>query len=78
METYIITPAENPRLRDMNRGPLFFEKKAMRLPIPVDAPARRVIVNAKIIFFSVSVTVFHFFIPLTVYAVEKWRLRKNS
>jgi len=42
METNIITPAEKPRLIDKNLVLVFFAKKAIKLPIPVDKPASSV------------------------------------
>jgi hypothetical protein len=41
-DTYIITPAENPRTPDNSLVFVRFVKNAIRLPIPVDNPAIRV------------------------------------
>jgi hypothetical protein len=42
IDTYIITPAEKPRLVDKNFVFVVFEKSAIMLPIPVERPAMRV------------------------------------
>jgi len=48
IDTYIITPAENPRAIDKNFVLVCLVKKASILPIPVDRPAKRVRPKAKI------------------------------
>ena len=45
-ETYIMTPAEKPRVRDINFGFVFFERTAIILPIPVLSPAKSAIRKA--------------------------------
>jgi hypothetical protein len=43
-----MTPAEKPRATDNNRVLVFFAKKAMAPPTPVERPANNVNINAKI------------------------------
>ena len=55
IETYIITPAEKPRLMDKNFLLVCFAKNAIQLPIPVLNPAINVRANArKTLFISFS------------------------
>jgi len=53
IETYIITPAEKPKEIVSNLGLNFLESKPIRLPIPVDNPAKRVSENANKIELSI-------------------------
>jgi hypothetical protein len=45
---YTMTPAEKPKATDNNRVLVFFAKKAMAPPTPVERPANNVNINAKI------------------------------
>lgn len=45
-EIYIITPPDKPRLKDSIFVFVFFAKNEIKLPIPVDNPAKSVIVKA--------------------------------
>ena len=52
IETYSITPAEKPRERERNFVLVRLQKRAIRLPKPVDSPANTVKNNADKIFLS--------------------------
>ena len=45
-DTYIMTPAESPSAAERKRRLVRLAKKAIKLPSPVDKPARRVSVRA--------------------------------
>ena len=51
-ETMTITPAENPSVALMKRGPGFRTASPSRLPTVVDKPARVVSIKAKVTLFS--------------------------
>ncbi len=45
-EMYIITPADSPKEKDMNRWFVLLENSAIRLPMPVARPAKSDRANA--------------------------------
>ena len=53
IDTYTITPAENPRLIERNFEFLGFEKRDIKPPIAVDNPAIRVSEKAMITLFKI-------------------------